>query len=99
MPRWITATLPARLAGKSASSQPALEALAVVVGGVKSITAIGVPAGTAPEPEASIVAKSVFATHAGEAAGTDVSVGGASSVNTDAENGCSVDLPVAAVVA
>ena len=56
VPRWITATLPARLAGKSAASQPAVEVLAVAVGSAKSITAVGVPAGAAPEPDASIVA-------------------------------------------
>jgi hypothetical protein len=55
VPRWITATFPVR-SGNSAEVQPALEVLAVVVGSLKPITAIGVPAGTVAEPEPSIVA-------------------------------------------
>ena len=88
VPRWITATLPARLsapAGKSASSQPELEALACAVGSVKSMIAIG-PVNE-PDPENSMVKKSWFTTQAGFAGGVAVSSGSASSVNTIASKG------------
>jgi hypothetical protein len=55
VPRWMTAIVPARLAGKSAASQPASDALACDVGSVKSMTAIGTFANE-PLPESPIVA-------------------------------------------
>ena len=81
--------MPARLvapAGKSASSQPALEVLAWAVGSAKSMIATAAPV-TEPKPENSIVAKSWLTTQAGTAGGVATSTGGASSVNTSASNG------------
>lgn len=60
--------------------------LAVAVGSTKSITAIGALE-TAPLPENSMYSKSWSASHAGEAAGVALSVGGASTLKTCAENG------------
>jgi hypothetical protein len=65
--------------------------LEVVVGSAKSITAIGAFAAV-PLRENSMYSKSWSATHGGDAAGVALSVGGASTLNTDAVNGCVVIL-------
>src|SRR5690242_17828528 len=78
VPRWSSAILPAiPPAGKSLASQPDEDALALVVGSVKSIETIAALL-TAPLPENSIVSKFVPSIQPPDGAGVLESVDGAS---------------------